>query len=148
MAEKNLNAEQVAQLQKENASLKESLKVAEAKHEATETTNQQLKEENTSLKQSVKLAGEKIEESKAAINHLEQKVATLEAAAATCTCKKGKKETPSATFKIGGKVYKWTGPKGFVFDGKRYAAEEAITDEALIQALLELPGQTFLQELV
>lgn len=77
---------------------------------------------------------------------LKATIEQLETAAAKCTCKKAVAKS-AEPFTIGDKEYKWVGPAGFVFEGKRYSAEEAITDEELIGKLLELPGQTLVQEL-
>lgn len=72
---------------------------------------------------------------------------TLKEAAAKCTCSGKEAKPEKLVLALGEKQFEWVGPHGFVFEGKRYSSEEAVTDAALLGKLLKLPGQSFLKEL-
>ncbi|HYC29546.1 MAG TPA: hypothetical protein VEB42_12025 [Chitinophagaceae bacterium] len=82
------------------------------------------------------------------IEALEVENAELKAKLSSCKCGSKTEKAEAPVVKIGDAEYKYKGPKGFVFGGNRYTAEEALTNEDLLKKILELPGQTYLQELV
>jgi hypothetical protein len=53
---------------------------------------------------------------------------------------------PSELVPYGGKNYKWK-LSAFIFEGKRYTAEEASCDQDVIGRILSLPGQGLLKEI-
>jgi hypothetical protein len=54
---------------------------------------------------------------------------------------------PEEAVKVSGKEYKFRFA-AFFFEGKRYLAEEAITDDKLLQKIAKSAGQSILKEVV
>ena len=100
-----------------------------------------------------KAANDKLEEISAGLlaknQALEIENAELKAKLSACKCGGGTEAAAAApVVKIGDTEYQYTGPSGFILEGRRYSAEEALAEPAVLHKILALPGQSYLKELV